>query len=60
MSLLFNKEPPVFDENGLGDDGWTREDHENLVKYGTKNPSKELIERIERERQLEATTGRWF
>lgn len=60
MSLLFNKEPPVFDKNGVDDDGWTRQDHANLAKYGTKSPSKELVERVERERKLQASTGRWF
>ena len=60
MSLLFNKQEPVFDKYGEDDDGWTREDHANLVKYGTKNPTPEMIKNKKEITEKENRTGRWF
>lgn len=60
MSLLFNKDESVFDKNGFDDDGWTQEDHDNLVRYGTKNPTAEDIARHEDVKKKETETGGWY
>lgn len=60
MSLLFNKEGSVFDEYGMDDDGWTREDHENLAKYGVKKPTQADIDRKKQENERSKSNGVWL
>ncbi|HEY7864968.1 MAG TPA: hypothetical protein VIC51_03080 [Psychromonas sp.] len=60
MSLFFNKSAPIFDVNGKDEDGWTKQDHSDLIQYGQRNPSEELIDKVNSEKDKGESTGRWY